>query len=62
MYFPKYRLRKILLDKYLKSCVSEDHEKNNMGNTLKHCCNLNGSSFSVFIKYFVGRCVGESLF
>ena len=62
MYFGKSRLRKIWLDKYLKSRFSEDSYKNNMGNGLKHCCNLNGSTFSVFIKHFEGMYVGKSLF
>ena len=41
MYFPKHRLRKIWLDKCLKSRVSQDPKKENMANGLRHCFNLN---------------------
>ena len=62
MFFLKYRLRKIWLDKCLKSRVLEDPYKDNMANGWIHCCNLNGSTFSIFIKHFEGRSVGKSLF
>ena len=62
MYFPKYRLRKTWLDKCLKSRVSQDPKKDNMANVWKHCCDLNGSTFTIFIKDFEGNYVGKSLF
>ena len=62
MYFGKSRLRKIWLHKCLKSHVSEDPWTDNMANGWKHWCNLNGSTFAIFIKHFAGRCVGKSLF
>ena len=40
MYFRKYRLRKIWLDKFLKSRVSEDPETDNKENGSRHCSNL----------------------
>ena len=45
MYFQKYRLRKILLDKCLKSRVSKDPLTENAANGLKHCSNLNERIF-----------------
>ena len=39
MYFPKYRLRKIRLDKCLKSGVSQDPKKDNMADGLRNCFN-----------------------
>ena len=62
MYFEKSRLLKIWLDKCLKTRVSDDPYTDNMANGLKHCCNLNGSTFAIFIKHFVGRWVGKSFF
>ena len=55
-------LRKIWLDKCLKGRVSEDFQTNNMVNGSKLCCNLNGSTFTIFIKHFEGRCAGKSLY
>ena len=49
MYSGKSRLRKIWLDKGLKSRVSEDNKTNNTANGLKHCCNLNGSTFAILL-------------
>ena len=62
MYFEKSRLRKIWLDKCLKNRVLEDPYTDNAENGLKHCCNLNGCAFSIFIKHFVGSCVGKRFF
>ena len=62
MYFGKPRLREIWLDKCLKSRVSEDSYTSNMANGYKLCCNLNGSTFEIFIKHFQGSCIGKSLF
>ena len=33
-----------------------------MANGWKHCCDLNGSTFTIFIKHFEGNYVGKSLF
>ena len=62
MYFGKSRLQKIWSDKCLKCRVLEDLYTDNMENGFKHCCNLNGSTFTIFSKHFEGRCVGKSLF
>ena len=62
MYSLNYRVLKTWLDNCLKIRVSEDPETDNMANGLKQCCNLNGRSFSIFIKHFRGRYVGMSLF
>ena len=43
MYFRKYWLRKIWLDKCLKSSVSEDPETEKTANGQKHFCNLKGA-------------------
>ena len=53
MYFPKYRLPKIWLEKCLKSRVWEDSLINDMANGWKLTCNLNGSTFEIFINHFV---------
>ena len=55
MYFAKTRLPKKWLDECLKARVSEDPYTDNMANLLKHCWNLNGSTFEVSMNHFVGR-------
>ena len=49
MYFRNYGPRKPLLDKCLKSPVSEGPSKSNMLNQPKHCLNLNHSNLTIFI-------------
>ena len=49
MYFLSYGLRKMWLDKFLKSPFSEDPLISNMVNGLKHCLNLNDGTFTGFI-------------
>ena len=49
MYFWAEGLRKTWLDKCLKSLDSEDPSTCSMGNGLKHCWNLNQSTFAIFI-------------
>ena len=44
MYFRNYGLPKTWLDQCLKSPISEDPTKSNMGNALKHCSNLKDTS------------------
>ena len=62
MYFRKYPLPKIWLDKCLKRPVSEDSETNNMANGSKCFCNLNGSTLTIVINNCEGSCIGKSLF
>ena len=62
MYFLNYRLRKALLNQCLKSCVSEDASRDNIGNGSKHCWNLNDSLFTIFINHSEGSCIAKSLF
>ena len=62
MYFGKTRLPKKWLDESLKARVSEDPYTDNMATLLKHCWNLNGSTFAVSMNHFVGRWVGKSFF
>ena len=49
------------LDNSLKSPVSEDPSTSNMLNGLKHCWNLNDSSFTIFIDHWERNWVGKSL-
>ena len=49
MSFRSYSLRKPWLDKYLKSHASEDPSKSNKVNGLKHCSNLNHSTFAYLL-------------
>ena len=53
-------LRKICLDKCLKSPLSEDPLTSNMVNGPKHCWNLNESTFTIFIDHCQGNSVGTS--
>ena len=54
MSFRKYRLRKIWLDKCLKSRVSEDPSRDNTANVSKHSSDLNDCSFTIFINHCEG--------
>ena len=49
MYLRNYGLRRRWLDKCLKNPASEDPSSDNMVNGIKHCFNLNGSIFGIFI-------------
>ena len=51
MYFPNYGFRKTLLDKCLKSHVSEDLSTSNMVNGIKHSRSLNDTTFTIFIDH-----------
>ena len=62
MYFRKYWSPKLWLDKCLKSRVSENPYPENTTNGSKHCCNPNGSTFTVFIIEYQGSCIGKSDF
>ena len=57
MYFQKYQLRTICLDKSVKSRVLEDLETENTPNGTTHCWNLNGSTFIIFINHCEGSCI-----
>ena len=57
MYFSTSGLRKTWLDKCLKKPVSGNPLASNMANGPKHCWNLNGSNFTIFI----GKCEGNSV-
>ena len=60
--FQELRLLKASLDECLKSRLSDDPSTANVTNDLKHCCNLNGSTFNIFINHCEGNCVGKSVF
>ena len=62
MYLRKYRLRKTWLHKSLTSRVSEHPSSDNMGDGSKHCRNLNGSTFTIFINHCEGNNVGKVAF
>ena len=62
MYFWRYWLRKIWLDKFLKSHVSEDPQTDKKANGSKYCCNLSDSTFIIFINHWEGSCIGKSFF
>ena len=62
MYFRNEGLQKRSLDKYLKSRVSERPSTDNISNALKHFCNLNDSTFTIFIDHCEGNSIGKTLF
>ena len=49
MYLRYDGLPKTRLDKYLKSSVSHYPSRSNMVNALKHCSNLRGGTFTIFM-------------
>ena len=49
------------LDKCLKSRVPIDSSTNNMANVPKRCCNLNKTTFAIFINHCEQNCIGKSL-
>ena len=61
MYFWTYRLPKVRLRKCLISALSEDPSNSHMVNGLKHCWNLTGSTFTIFIDNCEGNSVAENL-
>ena len=61
MYFRNYGLRKTLLEKCLKSVVSQYPSTSNMVKTPKHCSNLNGGTFAKFIDHFESNWLWKSL-
>ena len=61
MYFWTYGLRKTLLDKCLKSPVSEDPLTSDKVNGPKHCAKLHDSAFTIFIDPCEGYAGWKSL-
>ena len=61
IYFWTDLLRKMWLDKCLKSSVSEDPSTRNMANGPKHCWSLNSSTFVIFIDHCERNSVVKSL-
>ena len=57
MYFRKYQFPKTWLDKWLKSCVSEDRQTDNAANVSKDCWNLYDGTFAIFINHWEGNCI-----
>ena len=55
MYFRKYGHRKTWLRKCLKSPVVEEPLTSNVVNGPKHCLNLNGTIFTIFIDHCEGN-------
>ena len=55
-------LRKTSLDKCLKGRNLRDPSTDNMANGLKHFCNLNDSTFTIFMNHCEGNYVGKRLF
>ena len=51
MYFRNYKPRKTLLNKSYKRPLSRDPSTSNMLSGAKHCRNLNGTNFTIFIDY-----------
>ena len=61
MYFRNFGLQKTWLDQCLKSPLSEDGSKSNMVNAPKHCSNMKGNSFTIFIDHCEVNCLTKSL-
>ena len=59
--FLKLRTPKNVVNKYLKSPVSEDPFAGNMVKEPKHCCNLNESTFTIFVDHCEGNWVRKGL-
>ena len=61
MYLTNYGFQKTLLDKCLKSRVSEDPSTSNMINAIKQSSYLNDTTFTMFIYHCEGNEVQKSL-
>ena len=53
--FQELWLLKTSLEKCLKSRLSDDPSTDNVTNDLKHCCNLNDSTFTTFTSHRKGN-------
>ena len=62
MYFGNYGMPKTWLDQCLKTHFSEYPTKSNMVNAPKHCSNLKGSTFTIFIDHWEVNCPTKSLY
>ena len=60
--FPKIPAPKDMVKEMPKNRVSEDRSTDNMANGSKHFCNLNNSTFTIFINHSGGNYVREILF
>ena len=60
MYFRNYGLGNTWLKKSLKCLLLEDPSTSNMVRGTKHCLNLNGTTFIIFIAHCEGNSVGQS--
>ena len=60
--FLEIMVRKACLDECLKGRLSEDPSTHNIANESKHCCNLNESTFSIFINHCEGNCGRKNFF
>ena len=60
-YFRNYGLRKKWLHQCLKSPIWRDLSESFMVNAPKHCWNLHGSTFTIFIDYCEGNWPAKSL-
>ena len=60
-YFPNYGPRKIWSHQCRKSPVSRDPSGSNMVNAPKHCSNLHGRNFTIFIDCCEGNCLSKRL-
>ena len=60
MYFRSYGLAKRLLDKYLKSTISQDPSTSNMVKALKHISNYNDGTFIILTADLKGYSVLKS--
>ena len=59
--FPEILLPKIWLDKCLKRHVSADPYTDKKTNGSKNCCNLNSSTFTIFINHCEDSSIGKTL-
>ena len=54
-WFPKLRTPKNVVKYSSKKSVSGEPLTRNMVNGSKHCCNLNGSTLTIFSDHFEGK-------
>ena len=60
--FPEYRFQKTWFGEWIKSRVSEDPQTDNTANVSEHYCNLNDSTFTIFINHREDSFIRKSLF
>ena len=59
--FPKLRTTKSLVRSILKKPVPRDPSERNMANATKHCWNLHGTTFTIYIDRCEGNWLSKSL-